>query len=412
MTDLVGRIKAEFSFLTGNYLLLVITWIIMDIFNEIPSNFFSLYVLELGGTVFGIGLISFFAKITFAMVSIPGGYIADKYGRKKILVLATLGMAFNFLVLAFAPDWRFLLLALIIGNFLRIANPALHAITADSLPPGKRGLGYSIYQLTVDLSSTPAPLVAAFLFARLGFVPGMRIAYVFVSLAYFAATLIRLRLKETIEHVGTVNLRELLLAFPLSIKETLRMMYEIPSSLRYLVLSFNIFSFAGSMHGSYVILYAIADLGLSKSQWSVLLTIQALFTTLLILPIGKVIDMYGGKKMIVLFNVLMIMGLISIAYGNYNVLYLSMPLLGISWSSTNAARRKLTADLTARKMRGKINGLIRFTTLIVGAVGSLIGGYVYENSAHVNIFLISICVIVVGVLIFARLVQEPEVEEI
>ncbi|GAJ18153.1 unnamed protein product, partial [marine sediment metagenome] len=105
-------------------------------------------------------------------------------------------------------------------------------------------------------------------------------------------------------------------------------------------------------------------------------------------------------------------GLISIVYGNYNVLYLAMPLLGISWSSSNAARRKLTADLTARKMRGKINGLIRFTTLIVGAVGSLIGGYVYENSSHVNIFLISICVIMVGVLIFTWLVQEPEVEEI
>jgi MFS family permease len=293
--DIAGRIKSEFSFLTGNYLILVITWFIMDIFNEIPSSFFELYVIDLGGTVFSIGLINFCAKITFAAVSLPGGYLADKYGRKRILIFSTLGMTLNFLLFAFAPDWRYLLVALVIGNFLRIANPALHAITADSLPPGKRGIGYSIYQLSLDLSSTPAPLLAAFLFARFGFVPGMRVAYVFVSLAYFAATLIRLRLTETIEHVEAMTLRGLLMAFPLSIKDSLRMVYEIPSSLRYLVLSNNIFALAMSMFGSYIIIYATADLGLSKLQWSVVLTFQFLFTTVLIIPVGKVIDMYGWE---------------------------------------------------------------------------------------------------------------------
>jgi MFS family permease len=99
-------------------------------------------------------------------------------------------------------------------------------------------------------------------------------------------------------------------------------------------------------------------------------------------------------------------------YGSYNVLLFLMPLLGISWSSSGAAIRKLTADLTARSMRGKINGVIRLTTQIVGAVGSLLGGYIYENSAHVNVFLISIVIIVVGVIVFARLVQEPSIKEI
>jgi hypothetical protein len=40
--DIKGRLKEEFSFIKGNYLLLIVTWLIMDITNEIPTSFFEL----------------------------------------------------------------------------------------------------------------------------------------------------------------------------------------------------------------------------------------------------------------------------------------------------------------------------------------------------------------------------------
>jgi len=410
--DLVNRFKKEFSFLKGNYLILIATWLIMDIFNEIPSSFFELYVLELGGTVVIIGLINFCLKITFAAVSFTGGYLADKYGRRWILIFSTLAMGFNFLIFAFAPDWRFLLLAMVTGNLLRISNPALQAITAESLPPEKRGMGYSIQQLTLDLTSTPAPLIAGLLFAYFGFVDGMRVAYILVSLSYFVAGIIRFRLTETIENPDKIKLKELLMAFPLSYKESVKMLYKIPASLRYLILGNNIFSLAGSIFGSYIIIYATTDLGLSKFQWSIVLTVQAIATTLLVIPIGKVIDMYGGKKMIVLFSILILSNLIFMMYANFYVFLLIMPLLGISYSASGAAFQKLTADLTQKNIRGKVSGLIRFFSLIVGAIGSLLGGFIYQNTAHVNIFLISIFIIIIGIIVFSFLVQEPEIKEI
>jgi len=410
--DLVNRFKKEFSFLKGNYLILIATWLIMDIFNEIPSSFFELYVLELGGTVVIIGLINFCLKITFAAVSFPGGYIADKYGRRWILIFSTLAMGFNFLIFAFAPDWRFLLLAMITGNLLRISNPALQAITADSLPPEKRGIGYSIQQLTLDLTSTPAPLIAGLLFGYFGFVDGMRVAYILVSLSYFVAGIIRFRLTETIENPDKIKLKGLLMAFPLSFKESIKMLYTIPASLRYLILGNNLFSLAGSIFGSYVIIYATTDLGLSKFQWSIVLTVQAIATTLLVIPIGKAIDMYGGKKMIVLFSILILSNLVFMIYANFYVFLLIMPLLGICYSASGAAFQKMTADLTQKNIRGKVSGLIRFFSLIVGAVGSLSGGFIYENTAHVNIFLISIFILIIGVIVFSFFVQEPKIKEI
>jgi len=189
-------------------------------------------------------------------------------------------------------------------------------------------------------------------------------------------------------------------------------LYTIPASLRYLILGNNIFSLAGSIFGSYVIIYATTDLGLSKFQWSIVLTVQAIATTLLVIPIGKVIDMYGGKKMIVLFGILILSNLVFMIYANFYVFLLIMPLLGISYSASGAAFQKLTADLTQKNIRGKVSGLIRFFSLIVGAIGSLLGGFIYQNTAHINIFLISIFILIIGIIIFSFLVHEPEIKEI
>jgi len=45
----MARIRDEFSFFTGNYLILIISWILMDFAQELPGTYFSDYVLQLGG---------------------------------------------------------------------------------------------------------------------------------------------------------------------------------------------------------------------------------------------------------------------------------------------------------------------------------------------------------------------------
>jgi MFS family permease len=132
----------------------------------------------------------------------------------------------------------------------------------------------------------------------------------------------------------------------------------------------------------------------------------------MIIPIGKMMDVYGGKKIILLFNIFVIIALIAIMYGNFYLFLIVMPLLGIASSSSSAAFQKLTADFTKRNIRGKTVGVMRFISLIVSAVGSLLGGYIYENTAHTTIFLLSMMISLVGVILFFFLVREPEVEEI
>ncbi len=72
-------IKNEFSFIRGNYLILIVSWILMDMGMEMPAPYFQQYVYALGGDIFplALGIIGFANYFAMAFVAVPGGYLAD-----------------------------------------------------------------------------------------------------------------------------------------------------------------------------------------------------------------------------------------------------------------------------------------------------------------------------------------------
>ncbi|MGD8545906.1 MAG: MFS transporter, partial [Candidatus Bathyarchaeota archaeon] len=189
--------QREFSFITGNYRILVFSWMIMDIAMEMPLPNFQYYVEALGGPPVALGLIGLGNFLAMAAVAFPGGYLADKYGRRWLISTMTFAMALSFLFFAFAPSWHFILLGSIVSSLCLIYQPALFAMVQDSLPPKRRGMGTSIIQLIHGTFNTPGPVIAIFIFAWFGKVTGQRIIYILMTGLYLAAAALRLRLKET-----------------------------------------------------------------------------------------------------------------------------------------------------------------------------------------------------------------------
>ena len=126
---IVDLLRREFSFITGNYRILVISWVIMDIAMEMPNPNFQKYVVEtLHGPDMALGLIGLANFLAMAAVAIPGGYLADKYGRRWLITTMTFGMALSWLFFALAPTWHFILLGSIISSLCLIYQPALFAL--------------------------------------------------------------------------------------------------------------------------------------------------------------------------------------------------------------------------------------------------------------------------------------------
>lgn len=92
---MIEGLRKEFSFIKGNYAVLVLSWILIDFAMELPATYYALYVLELGATETILGMIGLFSFLALVSMQFPGGYLADKFGRKWLISSMTFGVGMH-----------------------------------------------------------------------------------------------------------------------------------------------------------------------------------------------------------------------------------------------------------------------------------------------------------------------------
>ena len=233
-----GFLRREFSFIGGNYLILIVSWIIMDIGWEMPAPYFQQYVDALGGNVFPIalGIIGFANFFVMALVAVPGGFLADKFGRRWLIRTMTFGIALSFLFFVLAPLWSFtaawhlILIGTIVQSFCLIYQPALFAMVQDSLPPGRRGVGSSLIEMIHGTFNTPGPAIGGLLVLSFGLIAGMQSVYLVLTGLFLAAAVWRTRLTETVACEEKIRFRYFISSYPQAIKESLGVWKVVPRS--------------------------------------------------------------------------------------------------------------------------------------------------------------------------------------
>jgi MFS family permease len=114
--------------------------------------FFALYITQkfgVGMTQAGIllGMSSLFGLIG----SIIGGALADRFGRRKLILFGLVFSALSSLLFGLAWDIRMMYgLVVIVGLLSRIAAPAQDAMMADILPESKRQEGFGITRVAYN----------------------------------------------------------------------------------------------------------------------------------------------------------------------------------------------------------------------------------------------------------------------
>lgn len=408
-----GTLGKEFSFIKGNYAIIVISWILIDFAGEIPATYYALYVLKLGATETVLGIIGLMGFLALASMQFPGGYLADKFGRKWLVSSMTFGVALSFVLYAIAPSWPVILIGVVLMNFFNsIYQPALMAIVADSLPSEKRGMGFSIIMLITSTSTTPGPLIAGLLYNQFGLVQGMRVAYGLVIALFLTAATLRFRLKETFVNGPRPSWKEFFRSYPTSLKESVKAWEKVPKSMLYLFLSGTAMMFGISAVQLYLVDYAVNVLFLDKTIWAYVLTVLPITMIVLSIPIGKLVDKFN-RRVPILFSYIFIFGaLLLFVHGNLLLVFVSLMLLGAGLVMLNSGSGALQADLTPRECRGKIQGFSSFVNYIVMALGTAAGGFLYEHfSPQIPFYIATLSVVPAFILTFVRVHEAQQRQE-
>ena len=387
-----GRVQAFFG-LTPEILAVSWAMLLMNLGENLWRRFLPKYLQSLGAPIAAIGLFGAAEDFLDGVYQYPGGWIADRYGRRAALLLFVSLTIIGYALFGVLSSWPLAFLALaFIMAWDAMASPTLFAVVGDALPREKRTMGFTVQAILRRVPIVIAPTIGGMAIAALGLRSGVQLGLAISILLALVTLLVAARIRIPVlrdEH--TINLRHVWRSFP--------------GPLRWLLASDIFIRTCEGMVDVFLIIYAINVVGVSAPEFGILVAVQAATAMLVYIPAARIAE-YTGKKPFVIatFCCFALMPLTVVWARSFGWLLLAFVVGGLR-EIGEPARKALIIDLATPSLRARVVGLYYLVRSLAIAPAAFVGGLLWRLSPQFP-FYIAASVGAVGVLVFARTVSE------
>jgi DHA1 family multidrug resistance protein-like MFS transporter len=178
---------------------------------NVAFPFLPLYIQDLGVSdpgraAFWSGLIGSVAGVLAALIAPVWGHMADRRGRKPMLVRATAGSAVGLVIMGLAPGLIILLVGRIAFGLMAGTVPAANPLIAANTPAEHVAGAMGMLQSSIYVANAVGPLVGGILASELGYrVTFMVTAALYVVSAVPVYFLVRERFTPPVEQTPLVS---------------------------------------------------------------------------------------------------------------------------------------------------------------------------------------------------------------
>ena len=351
-----------------------------DFSTEMVMSVLPLYIvrdLNLSRTI--LGAIEGSGEFVNYIFRIPSGYISDKIGKRKIIVIigygiSTISKPFFVFVTNFADTITVRIIDRI-GKGIRTAPR--DALIAESVDESNSGKAFGIHRTLDQIGAIIGPLFA-FLILELF---GGNIQYIFLlSIIPGVISLFVLIhfVKDKIIDRKIEGEEEGKLKIPFF--SNLKNLFIENKILVYLVIIMGVFSL-GAFNYSFVLLKS-TDLGIEQNFVPIIYAIINITHTAIGIPAGILSDRIGKEKVVIIGFLLFVMAALLMFFSKQsNIFYIiSIPLVyGLYVGISETVQRALISKYVSEHNRGTAFG---FYGLIVGIcllVGNITFGFLWDN---------------------------------
>ncbi len=406
------NIREFLSGFTRNFWIIVITWVIFRVSYSLTFPYLSNYIIALGGDEASIGLVRAVESFMLALIVIPGGYIADIYGRKKIVVRFTWLIVLATLLYVIAPAWWFIVLALAIEGLVRIYIPALRALFADSIKPGYRGRANILSEILPEVVAIPFPLIAGYVIATYGdYNPlGYRLLFLasfFISL--LAAILRQFFLTETIRVKETSFFKALSEGFRRGYTDIVNTLPKLTRHVKLILVLEVVLALTVGLTEPYFIRYAFLN-GYESKSWGALLTALSAAYVVCSLIIFPFIDRIPHKESLIGTAALSSVALFIFSLGGWNYVTIGYSLWWVIGGILWIAFARVAIDVTPRAVRGRVNALQMLISNILHSVGNLIAAAIYVKNPQA-VFMLASLILLMAIPVTTAIPKIEKIEE-
>ncbi len=367
------------------------TNMLYTIFNGFWELWWGLYLLEvLNVSPIIIGFLATIQNTSRILFQLPGGMLADRIGRKRVIVYGTALRVISPIFLYFANSWYWVVPGIIINACASIYMPAFNAIIAESLPQDKKGAGFGAYRFMTGIPGIFMPVVSGYYLDLMGLEKGVKTGLLMFIVAAAVATIVRhIFLTETLDEELAKDEETNGETENVGMIETFR---RQPKTVWAMLAVTIITGFAMRMTWTFLSIYAVNVVDLSLAQYGMLQSVAMLISVPLYLISGVVADRASRKNLILMARGLGPFDSLSlILFNDYRQLLGAYSVIGVAQGIGGGRLRtggfmggpawnSLITDLVPAKDRGKVLGLMGTVSGLLGLPGAMIGGYMYDKN--------------------------------
>ena len=384
--QVVKGIREFLSRQSHNYRMLLVRASGATFLMNLTRSYQSIYTTALGADPVTLGAMSSVSSIVNMIISLPSGWITDRYDLKKVMGVGMLSQVLMIALYALAQDWKWILVAMMVSPFtMALMFRSQNVMFASALKDEERAQGFALRQVISSTIGIFAPILAALLIDYFGglTVQGIKPMYYirFIGLVIVYAYVYK--------NLDNIPPRPRPKGEKVNFLSDIREVFSEGEGLKAWMVVSSIGSLVMGMTMSFTFLYAAEIKGADTLTLGLLSTASTLASIVFAIPMSRLADTRGRKYAFLLTRPARFLFFLILVFApNPSWLILAWACRGISMAGSSYQTWML--ELVPAEKRGRWLGVTNTINSLVRIPAPIIGGMLYESLNPGLIFLIPV----------------------
>ena len=352
---------------------------------ELWQAYVPAYLTALGAGGLAVGAFGSAKDLLDSLYQYPGGWLSDRLGRRRALLVFTATATAGYLIYATAPSWPLMFAGLIaVMAWKAAAFPTTFAVVGDALPRERRSTAFAVQSVLVRVPRVVSAPIGGAVIAALGIVAGARLCFAITV----AVGVVVLALQHWFFD-----------AVPRAAPPDGRTEAGIPPALRQLLVADSLVRIGEGLAASFIVLFVTQVSGVPVARYGTFYAVQQAVAILGYLPGARIAGALGRPPLVAATFFFFAAFPLAVRWASTDTALLFAFVLGGLKELGEPARKSLIVDLAPQdRVASTVGTYYAIRNFLVVPAG-LVGGLLWQVRPQLPLEIAAV-VSTVGMLVF------------